>query len=193
MKIKNLRNCPECGVTLHYSRKYGLRRAIKNKSVCNSCAQKGKMVSDEAKRKISEARKGKKHSEERKRKMSENHTGMKGKTHLKETKRKIRLAHIKRVEERCGQIMPNYNPDACRLIEEYGKTHDYNFQHAENGGEFHIRELGFWVDGYDVEQNVVIEVDESVHYRNGKLRKKDIERQKEITEHLGCTFIRIGI
>lgn len=82
--------------------------------------------------------------------------------------------------------IPSYNPNACKIIEEYGKQHGYNFQHAENGGEFHIKELGFWVGGYDVERNVVIEVDESHHFQNGKLKQKDIARQKEITEHLGC-------
>ena len=53
---------------------------------------KGKHHSEETKRKISEALKGKPHSEEAKRKMSEAHKGnsnFKGKTHSEEAKRKI--------------------------------------------------------------------------------------------------------
>jgi len=52
--------------------------------------------------------------------------------------------------------------------------------------------LGFWVDGYDKENNIVYEFDESHHFNSeGKLKKKDIQRQKLITEHLNCRFIRI--
>ena len=155
-----------------------------------------KNMSVETKRKISEnnvGMKGKKHSEEAKRKQSENHVGMTGKKHSEEAKRKQRLSTMARIERRVGQVQPNYNPIACHIIEEYGKQHGFNFQHAENDGEFHVKELGYWVDGYDAKQNVVIEVDEAAHYRNGKLKKKDVERQREITEHLGCNFIRIRV
>lgn len=141
---------------------------------------------------------GKTHSEETKLKISENHVNvagknhpMYGKTHSEEAKRNMRLAAIHRIEQTRGQLIPNYNPEACKFIDEYGKQHGFNFQHAENGGEFHITELGYWVDGYDVEQNVVIEMDESYHYQNGNLRERDTRRQREIEEHLGCKFIRI--
>jgi hypothetical protein len=90
--------------------------------------------------------------------------------------------------------LPNYNPDACRIIDEYGKHHGYNFQHAENGGEFYIKELGYYVDGYDREKNAVIEVDEKHHLdNNGKLNENDIIRQKKIENLLKCEFIRIPI
>lgn len=66
----------------------------------NSEAQKGKLVSEETKRKISEAQKGKPgkpHSEETKRKMSETRkgkpSGRKGKHHSEESKRKMSEAH----------------------------------------------------------------------------------------------------
>ncbi len=131
---------------------------------------------------------------------------MLGKTHSLETCKKLsdnnwmktaegrrhrRLARLQEVLEKGGG--PNYSPTACKLIEEYGRNHGYNFQHAENGGEFHIKELGYWVDGYDKEANVVIEVDEAYHYTGGKLRKKDLRRQKEIEKHLGCRFVRMRV
>ena len=78
------------------------------------------------------------------------------------------------------------------LIEEYGKNEGYTFMHAENGGEYFIKELGYFVDAYDPINNVVLEVDERHHFDNkGKLKEKDIIRQKEITKILGCKFIRI--
>jgi len=51
-----------------------------------------------------------------------------------------------------------------------------------------IEELGYWVDGYDKENNIVYEYDEKRH----KYKKdKDKQRQREIEEFLECEFIRI--
>ena len=69
----------------------------------------------------------------------------------------------------------------------------YDFQHAMNGGEFKVPGTRYCVDGYDEARNTVIECDEQHHYINGKLRKKDKERQTEIEEILGCKFLRIRI
>lgn len=212
------RNCPKCYKKLTYSRLSDCNAAEKRRSKCNDCAQKGKILSEEHKQKISESNKGKIFSVEYRQKLSESlkgnqngggnkgripwnkgkkggspTNGMEGRKHTLETKRKMRLSAIARIEHNLGQIQPNYNPEACRLIDEYGKKHGFNFQHAENGGEFHIKPLGYWVDGYDVGQNVVIEADESHHFQNGKLIQKDKQRQQEIEEHLNCKFIRIKV
>ena len=110
----------------------------------------------------------------------------------KETKRRIRLGNIKDREEKYGQIFPNYNKKACQLIDEYEKENGYNFQHAEKGKEYYIKELGYWVDGYDKEQNVVIEVDEIHHFDyDGNLKERDVSRENEIKDFLKCKFIRI--
>jgi very-short-patch-repair endonuclease len=54
--------------------------------------------------------------------------------------------------------------------------------------------LGYWLDGYDKEKNVVIEADEIHHFDiDGNLREKDIIRQKEIEAQLKCKFLRIII
>lgn len=137
--------------------------------------------------KMSAAKKGKKHSEEHKRKIGEFH---KGKVTSEKTKQKQRLAAIVRIEQTSGQVQPNYNPKACKIIEEYGQQYRYNFQHAENGGEFYIKELGYWVDGYDAKQNVVVEVYESAHHRTVS---RDNQRQQEIEEHLKCEFIVLWV
>lgn len=89
-------------------------------------------------------------------------------------------------------LFPNYNINAIPIIEEYGKQYGYNFQHAENGGEYYVDGLGYYLDGYDKEKNVVIEIDESHHFnKDGSLKKRDIIRQEKIEKLLGCKFIRI--
>jgi len=105
---------------------------------------------------------------------------------------KCRLGAIAYLEKCHGQLAPRYNINSIPIIESYGKEHNYNFQHAENGGEYYINGLGYWVDAYDKENNIVLEIDEKHHFnKNGDLKEKDIQRQKEITELLKCKFIRI--
>jgi len=119
--------------------------------------------------------------------------GLQGRKNTPASNLKRRIAQIAHIESRTGhQMMPSYNPGSIPIIEEYGRKHGYKFQHAENGGEFHIAALGYWVDAYDAEKNVVLEYDESHHFDSeGNLRERDRQRQKEIEEHLGCEFIRI--
>lgn len=109
-----------------------------------------------------------------------------------ESNRKRRLARLAHIESQKGQVIPAYNPKSIPIIETYGKLNGYNFQHAENGGEFRVPNLGYFLDGYDPITNVAIEIDEGHHFdSNGSLSQKDIQRQKEIEESLGCKFIRI--
>lgn len=115
---------------------------------------------------------------------------MYGRTQSNETKQKIRLLRIERMKREQGQLIPAYNPKACDQIEKFGKQNGYNFQHAENGGEFYIEELGYWVDGYDEEKNVVVEYDE-LHHKRKNTQNKDKIRQEKIQKHLNCQFIRL--
>jgi hypothetical protein len=113
-------------------------------------------------------------------------------THSIETIRKIRLTTLNRIKEsklNGGQLYPAYNINSIPIIEEYSKKNGYNFQHAENGGEYHIEELGYWVDAYDKEKNTVLEFDELHHNRQ---QDKDNKRQNEIINHIKCRFIRIN-
>jgi hypothetical protein len=123
--------------------------------------------------------------------------GKPGKKLTVETRRKIRLKNIERIQNslKAGyQVTPFWNPSGCSIIDEYGQAHGYNFKHAMNGGEHFFKEIGYWVDGYDPEKNVVIEIDEAAHYdAEGNLKEKDLRRQKEIEDYYRCTFIRIRI
>jgi hypothetical protein len=166
----------------------------------------GKVCSMESRLAMSNSKKGKHHTEETKQKISKsmsvvakkrfsnptNHPNW-GKHLSSETKRKIRFARLKNISENKfngRQVIPSYNPIACKIIDEYGKQYGYTFQHAMNGGEFHIKELGYWVDGYDKEKNVVIEYYENHHNKPSKV-KKDLIRKQEIINHLDCKFIEL--
>lgn len=109
-----------------------------------------------------------------------------------ETRLKFRLLHIERIKSAYNngyQITPFYNKNSIYLIEKYGLNNNLHFQHAENGGEYYIKELGYWVDGYDIKNNVVLEFDEKHH---NKQIIKDNKRQEEIIKFLKCDFIRLN-
>lgn len=111
--------------------------------------------------------------------------------HTQEARRKIR----KKFAERIGTYRwrPTYSPKACRLFDEIDKRLKFHGQHAENGGEYLIKELGYWVDYYEPDLNLIIEYDEAHHYTaQGVLKKKDRLRQAEIQNKLNCKFIRVS-
>lgn len=196
-----IRKCPSCGVDMIYNTTYELNRHNKKQTRCKSCAAKNKKFSEEHRKNLSKANTGKTHSDEAKRKMSMSRLGRKlsdetkkkiadgnrGKKYSSDNIKNMRLAALNRIHNNVGQMFPSYNPTACRIIEEYGKRNGYNFQHAENGGEFYIKELGYWVDGYDKEKNTVIEYYEMYHHKDKE--QKDLQRQQQIVEHLNCKFI----
>lgn len=87
---------------------------------------------------------------------------------------------------------PRYDLESIELLEAFGKSLGLNLQHAENGGEIYLTELGYWLDGYDREQNVAVEIDEPYHFRKDlNLIEKDQRRHKLIQEHLGCKIYHI--
>jgi hypothetical protein len=116
----------------------------------------------------------------------------KGKKHSDEWRRKLRISTINYIEKHHGQLKARYNPSGCRYFEKLMKETGTFIQHAENGGEFHIKHLGYIVDGYDKENNIVYEYDEKRHFNyDGFLKERDVKRQKEIEDFLKCKFIRI--
>lgn len=136
---------------------------------------------------------GKKHTNDTKNKISEANKGEKngfyGKKHSEKSCQKMRLSKIKYMEQLHGQISPNYNPKAIPIIEQKAKELGIDdLQHAENGGEFHIKELGYWVDGYSARKNIVIEYYEPFH--NNQI-ERDKKRKQEIITEMGCKFIEL--
>jgi len=149
----------------------------------------GKIISKETREKISKANKGKIRSDEYKLNMSIIKTG---KFHTEESKLKMRTSRIKEIESKCGRVIPNYNKTACQYFNKIMEQTKVNIQHAENGGEYYIKGLGYWVDGYDIDNNIVYEYDEKRHFDiHGNLNPCDIKRENEIMDHLKCKIIRI--
>lgn len=122
------------------------------------------------------------------------HNHLSGKGCIKCANIKKRIDKIKEIEQNIkdgNQITPVYNKNACKLFDKISEEKNIHIQHAMNGGEYYIKELGYWLDGYDKDNNVVYEYDEKRHFSNGKLKEKDVIRQEEITNFLRCEFIRI--
>ncbi len=167
----------------------------------NENSFKGKTHTDEVKQTLSLLAKVRMQNNEARVKISKALVGTdpwnknKKNVYTDEQLKKMRVAAISRIEEakfNGGQMMPNYNPTAIPIMEhtatEWGIT---DLQHAENGGEFHIKELGYFVDGYSKEKNIVIEYDENYHFSE-KQKNKDRQRQDMIGEALKCKFVRIN-
>ena len=158
-KIKLERNCILCGDIMKYKNIASLCNAKRRKTICGSCAKKGKR------------------------------NPFYEKNHTNEYKKNMRLFTIKKIKQRNGQISPGYNPNAIPIIEAEAKKYGItDLQHAENGGEYHIKELGYWADGYSLSKNIVIEYYELRHKYK---QEKDKIREKQIKECLGCEFIII--
>jgi len=172
----------------------------KNPMFGKESAMKGKKHTKDAIEKISKGNKGKIVSKETKEKISKikieyykTHDGATlGKKHSDEAKNKMRISAIKRISK-CkfdnNQFYPCYNKKSISIIEDYAKKNNFNFVHAENEGEYYINELGYWLDGYDIEKNTAIEFNEKYHKY---IKDKDIERRKNIINFLKCDFIIIN-
>jgi hypothetical protein len=201
------KKCPKCKNVVFYSSKYALRNSIQIDSLCRKCSKTGELSpvlgtkqSEEVKRRKNEKLRNKKRSLESKKKYSISKMGNKNPMYGNHTskssshRRKIRIGCVKNLKQKSElvgkTILPRINPIACQKIDDYGNKNGYNFRHGLNSDEFYIEKLGYWVDGYDQDKNVVIEYYEKFHNRT-KNKKKDLRRQKEIIDFLGCSFIII--
>lgn len=167
-----------------------------------SFSHSGKTIPKEIRIKMNQDKKGKPRSQEIKKKISnsnkgKNH-GVKGRKLSDEHKRKIshteRLTVLKKLEERLKngeQLIPNWNPRACDYFEKFDLENNTQGQHARNGGEHHIKELGYWVDYINHDLKLIMEYDEDYHFTKTQI-EKDIRRQREIEElYSDYKFVRI--
>lgn len=195
--VQKTRECPECGKEIRYKTKRNYADAARKNTMCKSCCHIGSRNGNygnfkSKKRTCPTCDKKLKYKNRRARQDAERGGRLCkscSKTNpSKETRRKRRLSMLARIEKLHGRVYPNYNPEACKIIDEYGAKHGYNFQHAENGGEYFVEELGYFVDGYDKEKNAVVEVYEPWHSWR---EKRDSRRKEEIINQLKCEFAEI--
>lgn len=115
-----------------------------------------------------------------------------GRIFTDEHRKNLRISTInhikKRLELNGGQHVPAFNINACKFFDEISNILNVNIQHALNGGEYYIEELGYWVDGYDNENNVVYEYYEKYHKYS---LERDVRRENEIKQYLNCNIIVI--
>ena len=114
-----------------------------------------------------------------------------GKHHSDITKQLMRIRACKYLQS-IRATPCRYNKKSISVLESIAKEHSWNIQHAENGGEFYTG-IGYFVDAYDKDKNVVLEYDEPVHYidaENNVLREKDVKRQQRIIDYLHCEYWR---
>lgn len=173
------RNCPRCNKEVKHRNRHSWWFSKKHNRICVSCAKKGNVPWN----------KGIPHSEETLRKISQS---LKGRTFSKEWTDRISKAHRKRLSKRLrGQNRcPRYNLTACKVFDEINEGLGLSGRHGTNGGEFFVNGLGYWLDFYDKEVNVVIEYHER-HHKRKKIQKRDERREREVKKVLGCRYFVI--
>lgn len=115
----------------------------------------------------------------------------KGKHHSAKAREKMRKSTCEYLKK-LNPTPCRYNKNSIPVLERIAEEHGWHIQHAENGGEFYTG-IGYFVDAYDKEKNVVLEYDEKKHYYdvdNNILCDNDLERQSQIIQHLHCEYWR---
>ena len=90
-----------------------------------------------------------------------------------------------------GKFGEHFSEKGCKYIDSLNEKNGWHLIHAKNGGEKQV--CGYFLDGYDEELNIAFEYDEPKHYvdvYNSILCERDIKRQNEIINELGCKFYR---
>jgi hypothetical protein len=153
------------------------------------CHWFGKTHSLETKEKLSKQKIGIPMSEDFRKKCIKRQTG---KTPTDDTKRKMRISKINYIIKENGGICPMFNKDAIGYFSKLETERNWNGRYAtKENGEYYLQELGYFVDYYEPNLNVVIEYDEPRHYyTDGQLKPKDKKRMNEIISHLHCKFYR---
>ena len=204
------RNCPKCGKELVYKNVSKLKRAIKNDSKCNSCANRiistnrtppvgfgfaGRIHSDITKQKISNSQIGKKnhmygtkHSNETniKNSIAQNKRYLNPKTRKRISESTKLALHKPDIRERHLKSLSitkylSRKTDVGQL-ELIEKWNGLGFNLEPNYQVYTNKDL-FYIDGYDKEKGVVLEYDTKYHNSIGQ-KRRDLIRQQKIIDIL---------
>jgi hypothetical protein len=173
-----VKKCPKCNKTQEYSLLMYLNEALRNKALCRSCTAKLRIISDESKKRMSKSGKGKIFSEKHKQNLSKSLLGENGYFYGKklpeETKRKIRVSILKRIEK-LG-IGTKEDKGAREWFEKYNKENNTNYKPRR------FLDLGYDADGYDEKLHSWIEYDTPYH-KSLYQQKEDLIRQNNIIKY----------
>jgi len=194
----------------------GIKRSVETRKKM-SIAQTGIKYSEKAKIKIRKAKLGTKHTEESKKKMSiasslRRHTTETrkkmsivhaGKKHSKETIRKMSIAktgkiiseeHKRKIREAIIKYIKIQKLNGLPMRPMFGRNEIQILDQIEVEFDIFIERqypiIGYFIDGYDKQNNIVYEIDEKAHLSPNK-KKRDILRQENIINKLNCQFVRI--
>jgi|694.fasta_scaffold48771_7 hypothetical protein len=103
-----------------------------------------------------------------------------------EYKQKHREKMLRLIKEQKTKVC--INKTACNFFNLLNVTMNWNGYHGFNEKEYQLNY--YFLDYYDINNNIVIEWDEKYHNKK-KQKEKDIIRQKYIIETLNCNFYRI--
>lgn len=202
------KQCIVCG-KIHTFSSFTKYNKSKIPYICKSCVlskiHKGKVIKEDHREKLREMRLGVKLTDEVRKKLSKKREGKnnpcfgrvgnknpmfgksgilsptygkpswnKGMKMSVEARKNMRIAKIKRFE-RLG-IQAGEDVGAKEWFDSFNKKTCSNFKPKR------FFEIGYDADGYDSEKHIWIEYDTPYHF-NQKQMKKDLERQRNITEH----------
>jgi hypothetical protein len=182
-----------------------LREKISKSLKGNPSPMKGKCHSKKSRKEMSEAHKlmtgnknsfyGKHHTEETKKEIGialKDYFKKNGvregyrltDEHKNNLQKSARIRTIRCIQEN-GRCLPNYNKEACEFFKSFDKQNNTKGKYAlYGGGEHHIKELGYFVDYFNLDLKLIMEFDEPKHYEiNGNLKKRDKIRQQEIQKY----------
>jgi hypothetical protein len=204
--IPTTQKCKECNNSYLFKTKHYAIVASKKSWLCRSCRQKGdrnhrkgvflkRPEHSKAMRGENNPMHGKVHpnkgksgiwklTEEQRQKCSE---AKRGKRPSEKTRMKMRESHVKRAV--AVGAFGGVNQTCCNFLDKINLDLNINILHNNNNkfGEFVFR--GYRADGYDINNNIWFEWDETRHKFPAQ-RDKDIKRQEEIITYLDCIFIR---
>lgn len=167
----------------------GLTKETSKSVLKASKKQKGKVRTEEHKRKISESiRSGFKDG---RRVWNKGRSGIYSDKTLSRMSDGSRKKFFRQMKEIGKIVTPFYSHKACDFFDLINKKYKLKGVHALNEQEYFVERFGYFVDYYCKELNLAIEWNDEKHYEGGRLTIKHLRRQDRIKRSLRCRFINI--
>ena len=191
--------CPRCNREMTYLSREVFLHSVAQNRCCNNCKNKGRHPSEITRKKMGAAHVGLKHTEQHRENIRGQGNPMYGvhrydelnpfygKRHSEEARRKMRVAM-------CKKVLRMYWSHGRMASIGAGEKAYFDQLERERGWfgnrQHFVSHLGYFVDYYEPNHNIVVEYDEPRHYRHGHLREKDRVRMEQIRSYLNCEFWR---
>lgn len=159
----------KCGNEMIYSCRHSYNTGKRTNAVCRKCATK-ESAQDKSYFQSSEYRN----------KMSLSlRSARQSDSYGEEFKQKCRENKLKQITKHGTQR--TFNIEACKFMDKFNSRFGIELQHGLNGGE--IQFIGYSLDGYDKNRNIIFEYDEPKH-EIGSVKLKDKIREERLISHL---------